>query len=260
MVLHHVAQRARLLVIAGTLLDTELLGHVDRDARDVIAVPRLLEQRVAEAEREQVLHRLLAEVVIDPVDLRLVEIPVREHVHLLRRREIVSERLFDDEPREAAAAREVRFAQRLDRRLDDRGRQRKIENAVAGELVDAIELRDAPGELPVADVARLRDRLVVQRAGAPAPDLRRRREPLERRARERTEPLVVHPVVARDTEDPAPRREQAVLHQLEQRRKQLAPREITGRADDHEKARLGPAAALHARCRSPHRFHPPRDT
>ena len=36
-------------------------------------VPRRLEQPVGEAEREDVLHRLLAEEVVDPEDLRLIE-------------------------------------------------------------------------------------------------------------------------------------------------------------------------------------------
>jgi hypothetical protein len=40
---------------------------------DVVAVPERLEDGVGEAEDQQVLHRLLAQVVVDAVDLLLVE-------------------------------------------------------------------------------------------------------------------------------------------------------------------------------------------
>jgi hypothetical protein len=41
---------------------------------DVLAVPHRLEDAVGEAEDEKVLDGLLAEVVVDAVDLRLVEV------------------------------------------------------------------------------------------------------------------------------------------------------------------------------------------
>jgi hypothetical protein len=53
--------------------DAEVLGGGDLDVVDVVAVPHRLEQEVGEAEREDVLHRLLAEVVVDAEDLRLAE-------------------------------------------------------------------------------------------------------------------------------------------------------------------------------------------
>ena len=69
----HVAERAGALVEAGARADRERLGHVDLDVVDVVAVPDRLEHAVREPQREDVLHRLLAEVVVDPEDLRLVE-------------------------------------------------------------------------------------------------------------------------------------------------------------------------------------------
>ena len=53
---------------------------------DVAAIPDRLEERVREAEDEEVLHRLLPEVVIDAEDRRLVEEPVQRRVELARRR------------------------------------------------------------------------------------------------------------------------------------------------------------------------------
>ena len=55
------------------MLDAELLGHGDLDVVDVAAVPDGLEDGVAEAQRQDVLHRLFAQVVVDAEDLVLVE-------------------------------------------------------------------------------------------------------------------------------------------------------------------------------------------
>ena len=73
-VLDDVADRARLLVEAGAALDAERLGHRDLHVVDELAVPDRLEDAVAEAQDEHVLNRLLAEVVVDPVDLALLEV------------------------------------------------------------------------------------------------------------------------------------------------------------------------------------------
>ena len=95
MVLDEVAQRAGALVVAGARADADVLGGGDLHVVDEVAVPDRLEQRVGEAQRHQVLDRLLAEVVVDAEDLRLVE--VLEHRLVLRagRGEVVADRLLD---------------------------------------------------------------------------------------------------------------------------------------------------------------------
>ena len=70
-VLHHVAQRAGLVVVAGAAGDAERLGDRDLHMVDVRGIPQRLEQGVGEAQRHQVLHRLLAEIMIDPVNVVL---------------------------------------------------------------------------------------------------------------------------------------------------------------------------------------------
>ena len=57
---HHVAQRARLVVVAAAPLDADRLGDGDLHVVDVAAVPDRLEDAVAEAERQDVLDGLLA--------------------------------------------------------------------------------------------------------------------------------------------------------------------------------------------------------
>jgi hypothetical protein len=76
MVLHDVAQAADAVVERAAALDAERLGHRHLDALHVVTVPDRLEQRVGEPEHHQVLHGLLADEVVDPVDRVLGEIPV----------------------------------------------------------------------------------------------------------------------------------------------------------------------------------------
>ena len=72
-VLHHVAQRAGPVVEVAAAFDAHRLGHRDLHVVDRGRVPQRLEQHVGEAQRQQVLHRLLAEIVIDAEDLLLGE-------------------------------------------------------------------------------------------------------------------------------------------------------------------------------------------
>ena len=65
--------RAGLLVERAAALDPERLGHRDLHVVDVAPVPERLEDAVAEPEDHQVADGLLAQVVVDAVDLRLVE-------------------------------------------------------------------------------------------------------------------------------------------------------------------------------------------
>ena len=66
---HHVAIGAGLLVEAGALAEAQRLRHVDLHVVDEVAVPDRLEQAVGEAERQDVLRRLLAEEMVDAEDL-----------------------------------------------------------------------------------------------------------------------------------------------------------------------------------------------
>ena len=124
MVLHHVAQRARVVVVAAAGAHPHLLGDGDLHGVDVAAVPERLVDRVGEAEGEDVLHRLLAQVVVDAEDLRLVEQAAEEAVELLGAVEVVAEGLLEDQARaldvrEAAAVVEL-FGDELHRRRGGR--------------------------------------------------------------------------------------------------------------------------------------------
>ena len=92
-----------LLVELAAPLDADLLGDRDLHVVDVLATPERLEDGVGEAEDQQVLHRLLAEVVVDAEDLRLVEGRGDRVVERARAREVVAEGLLEDDARPGAA-------------------------------------------------------------------------------------------------------------------------------------------------------------
>ncbi len=124
-VLHDVAQRPDLLVEGAAALDAEVLGHGDLHPADVVAVPDRLEEGVREPEVQDVLDRLLAEVVVDAEDARLGEHRVQDPVQLLRRRQVPAEGLLDDDPpvrRDAGRA----------ETLDDGREQARGDGEVAG--------------------------------------------------------------------------------------------------------------------------------
>ena len=98
MVLDDVAQRAGMVVIGAAPFDAEGLGDGDLHMVDMVGVPQRLEQGVGEAERHEVLDRLLPEIVVDPVDLAFVEDLADGVVDLARRGEIVADRFLDDHP------------------------------------------------------------------------------------------------------------------------------------------------------------------
>ncbi len=75
MVLQHVAHRAGIVVVIAAAFDADGFGDGDLHLLDVARVPQRLEQRIAEAQRQQVLHAFLAEVVVDAKDAVFVEHP-----------------------------------------------------------------------------------------------------------------------------------------------------------------------------------------
>src|SRR3546814_20384058 len=81
----------RAVLEAAATLHAELLGHGDLHVVDVLAAPQRFEEGVGEAEIQQVLHSLLAQVMVDAEDRRLVEDLVERGVERLRGGKVRSE-------------------------------------------------------------------------------------------------------------------------------------------------------------------------
>ncbi len=61
------------LVELAAPLDADRLGRGDLDVVDVLAIPQRLEQAAGKAQRHDVLDRLLAEEMVHPIDLMLLQ-------------------------------------------------------------------------------------------------------------------------------------------------------------------------------------------
>ena len=74
MVRDHIPQGAGTFVVFAALLDPDGLGCRNLDVIDVVAIPDRFKESVAEAKDEDVLHRLFAKIMIDPIDLIFREV------------------------------------------------------------------------------------------------------------------------------------------------------------------------------------------
>ena len=96
---HHVLERPGGLVEGHPVVHRQGLGYVHLHVVDVVAVPDRLEESVGEAEGQDVLHRLLAQEVVDAEDLVLVEDGVHGVVQFLGALQVGAERLLHDDAR-----------------------------------------------------------------------------------------------------------------------------------------------------------------
>ena len=127
MVHDHVAQRPDRVVEVSAGLYAERLGHGDLDGLDVRPVPQRLEDRVREPQIEDLLDPHLAEVVVDPTQLRLVDVLVQVGGQRPSRGEVVSERLLDHHP---GRLRQARLREALDHGGEQEGRDLQVVNRV----------------------------------------------------------------------------------------------------------------------------------
>ena len=76
MVLQHVAHNACFVVILTASFHADSLGGRDLNVIDVRCTPQGCEHAISQPKSHKILHRLFAEIVIDPIDFILS--PVRE--------------------------------------------------------------------------------------------------------------------------------------------------------------------------------------
>jgi hypothetical protein len=87
---HDIADRPQFLVQTAAPLDSERFRHSELHARDVGAIPQRLQKRIDEAEVQKILHRFLAEEMIDAEDPRFVEYPRQNAIEGLRRFQVAA--------------------------------------------------------------------------------------------------------------------------------------------------------------------------
>ena len=65
MILEHVAQDTRLVVIPTSTPNLDFFGYGDLDVIDVIAIPNRLEDRISETQHQDVLDGFFAQIMVD---------------------------------------------------------------------------------------------------------------------------------------------------------------------------------------------------
>ena len=172
MVLHNVANHARALVIRAARLDPNLLGHRDLHAVNIPPVPDRLEDPVRKAKDQDVLDRLLSQIVVDAIKLVLVEVLVDVLVQAPGRLQVAAKGLLDDHPGPCSRAGGPPH-RACPNMLGDRrihlGRRRDVEEPVPFCAVIGVDLRQHRIQLLVVLRGRVIALAVVQHAGELGP-------------------------------------------------------------------------------------------
>ena len=130
-ILEHVADHTRLVVILATGLHTHGFGGRDLDVVDMRGVPERREHPVGHAEGQQILHRFLAQIMIDAIDLVFAPVGQQGAVERHGRIQILAEWLFDNDFPAARKLREPGLIEQTVHRLEKLGRDGQIEERVA---------------------------------------------------------------------------------------------------------------------------------
>ena len=226
-VLDHVPDRAGLVVIAAASGHAHGLGHGDLDVVHVLRVPQRFEQHVGKAHRHQVLDGLLAQVMVDPIDLLFVEMLRQRGVQRLGAGQVAAERLFHHDATVVIGDAVAR--QKLGDVAEQRRRDREIERmdrALAHPVLQRLPAALALGvDGDIAQQAQKLGQLRVVRLGA--------REFADGLGRLGAEGVVVL-VGARGTDDLAGGRELSRLEAAVETGQDLAMGQIARGAKDHE--------------------------
>ena len=244
MVLDHVAGDADAVEVAGPAADADVLGHGDLDVVDVVVVPDRLEQLVGEPQRHQVLHRLLAQVVVDPEHRRRGEDAGDDPVQLPGAGQVVPERLLDHHPApltgaapRPARARGAGRPRSGTARVGWTGRTRGCRRCRAPRPARAMVSGQIGERLVVPDLARDEPDSLRQLL----PDLLAERRPgvLPHGVVHDLGEVLVLPLPAGEPDQGEAGRQQPAVGQVVDRRHQLLGGQIPGDAEDHQHARTG---------------------
>src|SRR5450756_410671 len=178
---------------------------------------------------------------IDPVDLVFMEDPLEDVGQLARGFQVRAERLLDHDAVKPVAGGHRGRLQLLDDRLVGGWRCRAVEHPVAGHVPGRVELGQAALQrlefIELAEVDLHVEAGADERVKHALVDRLRARELRDLLGRVLAERVVGH-VVDRGADHREARRQQALLGEVVERRKQLAAAEVPGRAEDDHQAWL----------------------
>ena len=97
MVLHHVAHRARAVIVFAPPCDPDSFGHCHLNVVDVLAVPERLKQHIPEPDGHEVLNGLFAKIMINSVNLAFIKMPRQGRVQGFGACQITAKRFFNND-------------------------------------------------------------------------------------------------------------------------------------------------------------------
>ena len=202
-----------------------------------------LEHLVGEAHRQDVLHGLLAEVVVDPEDRLRGEGRRQRLLQLAGRLEVVPERLLDHHapPRPRSGVDQAVLLELVDDVAEEARRDREVEGMVAAGAADHVELVEGAGQVAERDVVVEVSGDEPEALGQLLPDLLaelRAGVLLDRVVHDRGE-VLVGPVAPGEADQAEPRRQQTAVGQVVDRRHHLLAGQVAGDAEEHHPARSG---------------------
>ena len=150
MVLDHVPGGADTVVVTGPAADAHVFGHGDLYMRYVVGVPDRLEHHVGEAEGEQVLHGLLAQVMVDPEYGIGLEHLGDHPVEFPGRGQVAAEGFLYDDPAPGSllGVGEAGFGQLAGHDGEGLGWYRHVEGVVAACAAHPVEFGNRGREVP----------------------------------------------------------------------------------------------------------------
>ena len=106
-VLHHIAQGAGDVVKLAALFHAQLFGNGQLHAFHIFVVPQRLKHHVGKAQRQQVLQRFFAQIMVDAVDLVFLIECAHGGIDFLRRFQVGAQRFFQHHAHFAAVEADV---------------------------------------------------------------------------------------------------------------------------------------------------------
>ena len=253
-VLDHVASGADAVVVAAATAQADVFGHGDLDVVDVVRVPDRVEQLIGESQRQDVLDRLLAQVVVDAEDRILGKDAVDHFVEIARAVQVVTERLLDDNPAPAVLLGfgQPGLVQLLADRRETLRRNGEVERVIAADTPFGVEL--VQRSRPAARTRRHR-RMCLRRNG-----IRRPADPRSpagtafgsaslTTCRTSSAKACVVPVPTGEPDQGEVGRQQAAVGQVVDGRDHLFAGQVAGHTEDHHRTRCRRfAAAAYRTC------------
>ena len=151
----------------SAMLDPKIFGNGDLNVFDGVPIPERFKNRIREAERQEILHRLFAEVMIDAVDLGFLDIAMQGRIQAAGRVKVAAEWFLEHDANPSMTFEQSRFVQPLHRIEHGVRWQRQVEHSVLRHAVRELQPTNVGGQRLIILWPSFMQALVVKTLLAP---------------------------------------------------------------------------------------------